>query len=82
MGDVPEIRPATRDDLAACVALALAERGGEADTWREKYRRDLDDPECLLVVASLSGELVGYGRTTWFEPPPAPRPAWRRAGTT
>ncbi len=66
----PEVRPATRDDLAACVSLALAYGGGEADTWRAKLARELEDPECLLVVVSLAGDLVGYGRAAWFEPPP------------
>jgi len=69
-----EIRPATRDDLPACASLAVAESGGEPDAWRDRLGRELHDPACLLLVASLAGELVGYGRATWFEPPAdAPR---------
>jgi ribosomal protein S18 acetylase RimI-like enzyme len=69
-----EIRPATRDDLAASASLAFAESGGEPEAWRDRLGRELDDPGCLLVVATLAGELVGYGRATWFEPPAdAPR---------
>jgi ribosomal protein S18 acetylase RimI-like enzyme len=71
---VPEVRPATRGDVAACLSLWLAERGGDADIRRERLVRDVDESERLLVVASLAGELVGYGRATRFEPPEgAPR---------
>ncbi len=65
-----EIRSATRDDLAACASLAVAESGGEPVAWCEKLGRELDDPNCLVVVALLAGDLAGYGRTAWFEPPP------------
>ncbi|MGZ4394298.1 MAG: N-acetyltransferase family protein [Gaiellaceae bacterium] len=64
------MRPATSDDLDACVTLALAHVGGEAEQWRSKLARELDDPESHLVVASVAGELVGFGRTSLFEPPP------------
>lgn len=69
MRAVPEVRPAISEDVAACLSLWLAERGGDADTRRDRLVRDLDEPERLLVVASLAGEFVGYGRATRFESP-------------
>jgi len=64
------VRPATSDDIAACVSLALSHSGGEAEEWRVRLARELSDPDCLVVVAVVAGEVVGYGRAAWFEPPP------------
>jgi ribosomal protein S18 acetylase RimI-like enzyme len=68
------VSPATADDLEACVSLALAVLGGETEGWRDRFTRELADPRRFLVVASVDGELAGFGRTAFFEPPPDAAP--------
>jgi ribosomal protein S18 acetylase RimI-like enzyme len=91
------IRTATLLDIEQSVALACqaaSERG--ADIWRDALSKDREHPQRLLLVADLSGEVVGYGRARLFHPPPdapadtAPagyylagvfvHPDWRRLG--
>lgn len=87
---------ATDRDVAGCVALAGLVADGTDEAWAALFRRDIGHADRFLAVARTGGDLVGYGRTAWFEPdedaPPnaAPagyylvglvvEPAWRRRG--
>jgi ribosomal protein S18 acetylase RimI-like enzyme len=63
------IRTATPEDVASCVSLVLAVAGGSRAEWRERFERDIADPERLLVVAVADGGVVGYGRAHRFVRP-------------
>ena len=76
MSDAAEkviIRPATRDDIPALVAMFAAdELGGHGDTtdpaalpdYHAAFERIAASPHDALYVAELSGEVVGTFQTT------------------
>jgi ribosomal protein S18 acetylase RimI-like enzyme len=90
------VREATAQDVESCVALAELVSDGSSVDWAELFRHNIEHRDRYLVVARAGGELIGYGRTAWFEPGPAAPsnaapagyyltglvvdPSWRRRG--
>ena len=67
------VRPATADDLTACARLLVDRSGGLISAWVARLATDLDDPHKALFVVEV-GDVVGYGRASWFTAPhEAPR---------
>jgi len=62
------ISEATVQDVAGCVALAALASEGTNVGWSELFRHNIERADRYLVVARVGDELVGYGRTAWFEP--------------
>jgi GNAT superfamily N-acetyltransferase len=65
------VREATEQDLEGCVALAEQVSVGSSVDWAELFRHNIEHRDRYLVVARAGDELIGYGRTAWFEPDPA-----------
>lgn len=63
------VRPAAPADIVPCVRLVLEAGGGEPDRWSRSLSRDLAAAKRLLVVATVAGEVVGYGRAARFVVP-------------
>ncbi|MFF3063148.1 GNAT family N-acetyltransferase [Oerskovia sp. NPDC057915] len=65
------VRPATQDDLDA---VADVERRARRGTDRDQLVLALTDPERVVVVATVDGVVVGWGKTHWwsYEDGPAP----------
>jgi hypothetical protein len=74
------VREATAPDIEGCVALAELVSDGSNVDWSELFRHNLEHNDRHLVVAQAGDELIGYGRTAWFEPDPAAPPNAAPAG--
>jgi GNAT superfamily N-acetyltransferase len=74
------VREATAQDIEGCVALAELVSDGSNVDWSELFRHNLEHRDRYLVVARAGDELIGYGRTAWFEPGPAAPPNAAPAG--
>jgi RimJ/RimL family protein N-acetyltransferase len=90
------VREAYDEDVAACAALAAAERADDPELARARFQADLRAPRRSLFVATVDGCFAGFGRMAYFIPPAeapsnvAPEgyyvvgllvdPAWRRTG--
>ena len=66
-----EIRSARGDDLPGVARLIVARDGGEHARHLDRLAMQLGRGEESeqIVVASIDNEIVGYGRSTHFEPP-------------
>jgi ribosomal protein S18 acetylase RimI-like enzyme len=74
------VREATAQAIEGCVALAELVADGSDVDWSELFRHNLEHNDRHLVVAQAGAELIGYGRTAWFEPDPAAPPNAAPAG--
>lgn len=90
------ISAAAEQDVAGCVALSGVVSDGSGDDWAALFRHNIERSDRYLVVARTGDELIGYGRTAWFEPDAAAPanaapagyyliglvvdPGWRRRG--
>jgi ribosomal protein S18 acetylase RimI-like enzyme len=61
------VREATAQDVEGCVALASLVSDGSSVDWSELFRHNIEHRDRYLVVARVGDELIGYGRTAWFE---------------
>jgi ribosomal protein S18 acetylase RimI-like enzyme len=62
------ITEATTQDIERCVALAELVSDGTNAEWSALFRHNIEHPDRYLVVARAGDELIGYGRTAWFDP--------------
>lgn len=62
------ISEATTQDVAGCVALAALVSDGTNAEWSALFRHSIEQADRYLVVARTGNEVIGYGRTAWFEP--------------
>jgi hypothetical protein len=76
------VREATAQDIEGCVALAELVSDGSNVDWSELFRHNIEHSDRYLMVAKAGDELIGYGRTAWFEPDPAAPPNAAPAGYT
>jgi GNAT superfamily N-acetyltransferase len=67
----PTVREATAPDIEGCVALAELVSDGSNVDWSELFRHNIEHNDRHVVVAQAGNELIGYGRTAWFQPDPA-----------
>jgi ribosomal protein S18 acetylase RimI-like enzyme len=63
------IRDALLADCPGIAQISHERDGGEVATARDRCDRDLRDPDRLLLVADVSGELAGFARAGRWEPP-------------
>jgi ribosomal protein S18 acetylase RimI-like enzyme len=74
------VRKATEQDVEGCVALAALGSDGSSVDWAELFHHNIEHRDRHLAVARAGDELIGYGRTAWFEPDPAAPPNAAPAG--
>jgi GNAT superfamily N-acetyltransferase len=63
-----------------CVALAELVADGSNVDWSELFSDNIEHSDRYIVVAKAGDELIGYGRTAWFEPDPVAPPNAAPAG--
>ena len=72
------VRTACLEDTEALARLSVREYGGSLARYDVNLTHELleaeDDPEQLILTASLHGEAVGYARARYHRPPPE----WRQ----
>lgn len=62
------VRPAVDADASHIAAIEAAREGWEVEDALRRCRRDLANPDALLLVAEVDGELVGFGRAAALVP--------------
>ena len=65
-----EIRRAERADCPDVAALTHERDGVPVAAAHERCERDLVNANCLLLLATIDGELAGFGRAAWWQRPP------------
>ncbi len=63
-----QISPMVRADTESCARLAAVREDMGLNPWRDHFRRVLETPSQLVLVARLGGHVVGYGKATYLEP--------------
>jgi ribosomal protein S18 acetylase RimI-like enzyme len=64
------VREATTHDIEDCIALADLVADGSSVEWSELFRHNIEHCDRYLAVTQAGDEVIGYGRTAWFEPDP------------
>jgi ribosomal protein S18 acetylase RimI-like enzyme len=59
------IRNATSTDITACAFLISNHLHGDLGEWKLRFEQDLANPQRQFLVATVDGEVVGYGHTTF-----------------
>ena len=65
---VVEIAPIMSTDTEVCAQLAANREGMDLSVWSLHFRRLLDDPSEMVLVARLEESVVGYGKASFLEP--------------
>lgn len=72
------VRTATLEDTEALARMSVREYGGSVARYDVNLTHELleaeEDPEQLILTASLHGQIVGYARARCHRPPPE----WRQ----
>lgn len=63
-----DIRPATKRDCDGIAAIEASRDGVDADRARHRCEDQIANPETLLLVAIVGGDLVGFGRAGRLRP--------------
>lgn len=65
------VRPATAADAEGVAALSVQCSGGETEEHRQGFEREIAhaDASNLVLVAEAGGEIIGFARARYFEPP-------------
>lgn len=55
-------------DTEVCAQLAASREGMGLSVWSDHFRRLLDAPSQLVLVARLKGQVIGYGKASFLAP--------------